>query len=428
VVILRHRNGAGKRQECGFPFLTMLVLAAAIGIETVVPVLVHAETTFIPSATVSGRYDTNVWFTPQEFLPPGTRLDDFATSVGGYGQLLYRERDIEASLTGGVDYNAFVYNPGLNFITTRLDGKAKLDGWIQRLAKGAQLRVAESFRYTPETPAFLTGVKAGVVEDPFLRGIQQFRANTFANVTSVNASLPLFRDLWLDGRYAFALTRFGSVLAAGATGAAFFDTTMHTWSAGPRYRLTRQDNLSVLYQQSMVTQTRSSDTGAPDLDFTTHSLSGSYDRDMEDWTAGVTGGVTVIDPPRQGYPTGTIRLSTNPERVTAVRLDLSRKASPSLFFVAGALISNVGTLAVSHKLSRLLSLQGTLAYGYNETVPDRTVKFTSITANAGVNYKLTKTVSVDLYYSYNDFKTEQPGSTIAVLRNVVGFSLTAEWK
>jgi len=195
----------------------MLVLAASIGIETFTPVVVHAETTFIPSATVSGRYDTNVWFTPQEFLPPGTRLDDFATSVGGNGQLLYRERDIEASLSGGVDFNAFVYNHGLNFITTRLDGKAKLDGWIQRLAKGAQLRVAESFRYTPETPAFFTGVKAGVVEDPFLRGIQQFRANTFSNTTSANLSYPLFRDLYVDGRYAFSMYRVGSVLAAWFT-------------------------------------------------------------------------------------------------------------------------------------------------------------------------------------------------------------------
>jgi opacity protein-like surface antigen len=406
----------------------MLLWGASAGTGAVIPAVAHAETKIIPSATLSGRYDTNVWFTPQEFLPPGTRLDDFAASVGGNAQVLYSERDIEASLSGGVDFNAFAYNPGLNFITTRVDGKAKLDSWLQRFAKGAQLRVAESFRYTPESPAFFTGVKAGVVEDPFLRGIQQFRANTFSNTTTVNASYPLFRDLYADGRYSFSIYRVGSVLAAGATGAAFFDTTMHTWSAGPRYKLTRQDSFALLYQQSQITQTQSSDPGAPDLDFTTHSLSLAYDKEMDQWTAGVTGGMTVIDPPGQAYPTAAIRLSTNPERVTAVRLDLSRRAAPSLFFVAGALISNVGTLAASHKLSRLLTLQGSVNYGLNETVPDRTVKFTSFTANAGLNYKLTKTMSMDLYYSYNDFKTEQPGSTIAILRNVVGFALTAEWK
>ncbi len=425
---MRLRNSAGKTVDRRFAIVLLLLWATSAGIDAAIPEVAQAETKIIPSATMSGRYDTNVWFTPPEFLPPGTRLDDFAASVGGNAQVLYTERDIEASLSGGVDFNAFAYNPGLNFITTRIEGKAKLDGWLQRFAKGAQLRVAEIFRYTPESPAFFTGVKAGVAEDPFLRGIQQFRANTFSNITTLNASYPLFRDLYVDGRYAFSLFRVGSVLAAGATGAAFFDTTMHTWAAGPRYKLTRQDSFALLYQQSMISQTRSGVTVSPNLDFTTHTVSLSYDKEMDQWTAGVTGGMTVIDPPSQAYPTASLRVSTNPERVTAVRLDLSRKASPSLFFVAGALISNVGTVAVSHKLSRLLTVQGSVNYGFNETVPDRTVKFTSFTANAGLNYKLTKTMSMDLYYSYNDFKTEQPGSTIAILRNVVGFALTAEWK
>jgi opacity protein-like surface antigen len=359
-------------------------------------------------------------------LPPGTRLDDFATTVGGNAQMLYTsERNVEASLSGGVDFNAFVYNPGLNFLTTHAEGKAKLDGWVERLAKGAQLRIAESFRYTPETPAFFTGVKAGVVEDPFLRGIQQFRANTFSSTTVANASYLLFRDLALDGRYSFSAFRVGSVLAAGATGAAFFDTNLHTWSAGPRYKVTRQDNLSLLYQRSQVSQTQSS--SGVTSDFSTQSLSASYDRQMKDWSAAVEGGITIIDPPDKAYPTASIRLSTNPERVTAVRLDVSRSAAPSLFFVSGALISNIGQLAVNHKFTRLLSAGGSVNYGYNETIPSA-VKFTSFTATAGLNYKLTKIMSLDLYYSYNDFRTEQTGSSFAILRNVVGFSLSAEWK
>jgi opacity protein-like surface antigen len=347
--------------------------------------------------------------------------------VGGKAQILYTERDVQASLTGGVDFNAFVYNPGLNFINTHLDGKAMLDGWVQRFAKGAQLSVAESFRYTPESPAFFTGVKPGVVEDPFLRGIQSFRANTFSNTTVASVSYPLFRDLALDGRYSFSIYRVGSVLAAGATGAAFFDTNLHTWSVGPRYKLTRQDSLSFLYQESRVTQTQANVPGAQNVSFTTQALSVSYDKAMQDWSAGVTGGMTLIDPPGNAYPTASIKLSTNPERVTAVRLDLSRSAAPSLFFVSGAMISNVGQLAASHKLSRLLLLQGSVNYSYNETVPSA-VKFTSFTATAGLSYKLTKVMSLDLYYSYTDFVTEQPGSSFEILRNVVGFTLSAEWK
>jgi opacity protein-like surface antigen len=49
-------------------------------------------------------------------------------------------------------------------------------------------------------------------------------------------------------------------------------------------------------------------------------------------------------------------------------------------------------------------------------------------ATAGLNYKLTKTMVIDLYYNYNDFKTDTTTSSFEVLRNVVGFSLTAQWK
>jgi opacity protein-like surface antigen len=388
---------------------------------------VQAETYIIPSLTVSERYDTNIWFAPAEFLPPGTRLDDFATTLGGGIQALYKERDLEASLTAGGDFNAYVYNPGINYFNTRLDGYARLDSWIQQLIKGSQLRVADTFRYTPESPGFATGVKGGVVDDPFLRGIQQFRANTFSNTGSINGTFPIFRDLVADAGYTFSLYRLGSLLAQGATGASFFDTTMHTWSAGPRYILTRQDSLSLSYQRSQVNQTQTG--GGPTFDFTTQSLTVGYNRVMQGWTAIISGGITHIGSPSdKAYPTASLKLSTALERVTAVRLELSRQATPSFFFVSGALISNVGQIAVSHKLSRLFSLEGSFNYGLNESVPDGSVKFTSLIANAGLKYRLTKTVILDLYYNYNDFKTEQISTSYEVVRNVVGFSLTAEWK
>jgi opacity protein-like surface antigen len=407
--------------------VAVIVFGASALVGGLYPSVVQAETRLIPSLTVAERYDTNIWFAPAEFLPPGTRLDDFATTLAGGLQALYKERDIEASLLAGGDFNAFAYNPGLNYFNTRLEASAQLNGWVQQLVKGSQLRVADSFRYTPESPGFATGVKGGVVDDPFLRGIQQFRANTFSNTASANGSIPVFRDLAFDAGYSFSLYRVGSILAAGATGATFFDTNMHTWSAGPRYVLSRQDSLSLSYQRSDVTQTQTTGIGQV-FDFTTQSVSAGYSRIIQDWTAGISGGMTLIDPAHKAYPTVNIRLSTAPERVMAVRLDLSRQAAPSFFFVSGALISNLAQLAVSHKLSRLLSLEANVNYGFNETVPDKTVKFTSFTAGAGVKYRLTKTMILDFYYNYNDFKTEQPGFTFEVLRNVVGFSLTAEWK
>jgi hypothetical protein len=407
------------------------VIVAVLVLSSLGPSLVHAETKFIPSLTVSERYDTNIWFSPAEFLPPGTRLDDFATTLAGGLQALYRERDVEASLTAGGDFNAYIYNPGLNYFNARLDGYAKLDGWVQQFVKGSQLRIAESFRYTPESPGFLNGVKGGVVDDPFLRGIQQFRANTFSNTTSVNGSVPIYRDIAFDGGYSFSLYRVGSVLAAGGTGAAFFDTTIHSFSAGPRYVLTREDSIGLAYKRSDTTQiqTNVAPGAGQNFDFTTQSVSAGYSRKTPDWTAQLTAGMTLIDPIHRAYPTVEINLSSSLERVTVVRLDLSRQAVPSFFFVGGALISNVGQIAVSHKLSRLLALQVGVNYGFNESVPDRAVKFTNFGGNASLNYQLTKRMSIDLYYNYTDFKTEQVGNvSYEILKHVVGFSLTAQWK
>ena len=94
--------------------------------------------------------------------------------------LLHKDKNVEVSLIGGVDVNTYAYNTGLNYLSTRVDFYSTLNGWAERLAKGAQLRVYDFFRYTPTSPGFLSGGKVGT-EDPFLRGIQSFRANTFTN-------------------------------------------------------------------------------------------------------------------------------------------------------------------------------------------------------------------------------------------------------
>jgi opacity protein-like surface antigen len=339
---------------------------------------------------------------------------------------LHKSRDLEASLTGGADLNAYAYTKGLNFLTTRLDGYAILDSWVDQLAKGAQLRVDERFRYTPESPGFLTGAQGSAAGDPFLRGIQGFRANTYTNTVRADGSYPVVRGLALQGRYSFSIYRVGSVLTATTTGAAFFDTTVNTWSVGPRYDLTPVDSISLSFQQSLINQTRSGG-GTQDINTNTQALLANYTKVMPDWKFDLVGGVTLIEPASKALPTASITISTNPERSTIVQFDLSRQASPSFYIQSGVLISNVGQLQVTHLLSERLSLRGSTNYGYNETVPDALAKFTNFTVSMGLNYKLTRTMAVDLFYIHNDFKTDSPGLTYTILRNVVGFALNAQW-
>ena len=399
------------------------------------PIVAHAQTfgptppgtSIIPAISIAERYDSNIYLSPPQFLPPGTQLWDFATTVQGSVKALHKDKNIDVSLTGGVDGNLYAYNTGLNYISTRVDAFANLNGWAERLAKGAQLRMYDYFRYTPESPGFLGGGKADTA-DPFLRGIQSFRANTYSNTFNTDGVYPVYRGLGIQGQYTFSLYRIGSILAATSTGATFFDTVVNGWSVGPRLQMTRADSVAVLYQQSLINQTQTSGTGSV-FDTNTQSVTATYTRQVPSWKFTIGGGVTLVEPASQAFPTGRITITTNPERSTVLQLDLSRLATPSFYLTAGALISNVGQIQITHRLEKHITLRGSVNYAFNESVPrsaDST--FNNFTLTAGLNYRISKTFSADIYYNHNDFKTDTPTLSYVVLRNVVGFALTAEWR
>lgn len=408
--------------------MTVLVWGTILVAGTVQPMFAHADTNIIPLARASARYDTNIYFAPPERLPPGTRLNDIVSTVGAGAQVLHRSRDVEASLTAGADLNVFVHTKGLNYVNTRLEGNAILDRWVDQFVRGARLRVHERFRYTPESPGFLTGGTAAAVEDPFLRGIQGFRANTFANIASIDGSYPVSQRVAFQGRYSFSLLRFGSILAATTTGAVFFNTNVHAWSVGPRFTVTPTDSIALSYRGNFFNQTRSGESASPKIETNTMTFMAEYNRVMPDWTLSIGGGATHIEPAGEAFPTATIRLVVSPERATTFNLDLSRLAVPSYFLVQGALISNVGRANLVHRLSERFSLRGTANYAFNQSVPEGIAEFTNLTLSTGLSYNLTREMALEVFYDYNDFKTESTTLNYTISRNVWGVSLTAQWR
>jgi hypothetical protein len=322
-----------------------------------------------------------------------------------------------------------VYNTPLNYISTRADLYADLNGWAEQLVKGAKLRVYDYFRYTPASPGFLQGSKADTA-DPFLRGIQSFRANTFSNTLNTDGVLPVFRNLGVQGKYAFSFYRAGSPINTTASGQArFFDTNLHTWSAGPRLQMTKLDGIAFLYEQSLISQKQSQTATGPPIDTSTQSVTANWYRTTPNWNFIVTGGIALIEPAGKAFPTGTITISNSLERSTTVQLNLSRTPAPSYFVQAGATISNVIQLQLTKRLTKELTVRGSANYGYSEVVPtESNVKFTNFTLSAGLNYRLTKYIFVDLYYDHNDFGTQAPGLNYVILRDAVGVGLTMEWR
>lgn len=387
---------------------------------------VCAETKIIPSAIATGRYDTNIFNRPAQFLPPGTQTSDFVTSVGGAVHLFHETRDIEASLKVGGNFNAYVENTGLNFFNATVSGHIRLDRWVDQYIRGARLRVTENFRYTPESPGFLTGVRQTVVEDDvFSRGIQSFRANTFINTTSVNGSYPVSRDLSLEGGYTFALRRVGQIQGGTVGGVNFFDTNSHTWFGGPRYQLTRNDSVAAVYRQSFILQSRSE--GGRSFSTSLVTLAGDYTKNFQEWSFTVEGGVTFVEPAGRTFPAGSLRIKTQPERDTVIDITLSRQARPSFFLQGGATISNLAQIGVSHRLYERLTVDGTAAYGYNQLFPNTDQTFKNFTASAGLNYKLTRNITGGLIYIFTNIDVDRTTLEYQFSRQQVGFTLTAEW-
>lgn len=388
----------------------------------------YAQTTVIPSAHVSGYYDTNIWSRPAGFLPAGTRLDDYVTAVGGAVELLHETRDIDARLKVGGDFNAYVQNTGLNYFNAKVNGTIGLDRWVDQYVRGAKLRVTENFRYTPQSPGFVTGVRQPIAQDnTFFTGLQAFRANTFINTTAVTGSYPISRDLALEGGYTFGLRKFGSILGGDAGGVRFFNTTSNTWFGGPRYQLSKNDSIAAVYRQSFILQSRSS--GGRSFATNLITLAGNYEKKFQEWEFKAEAGVTFVEPAGGAFPTGSLTVSTQVERDTVLRATLFRDARPSVFLVGGAVLSNVAQAGISHRIYERLTLEGDAAFGYNQFFPDtRNTTFQNFTGTTRLAYKLTRDITAEISYLFNNVKSDATSIQYQFSRHMVGFFLSAEWK
>lgn len=385
----------------------------------------YAETKIVPLATLTGRFDSNIWNRPAELLDPSLQREDFLTIVGGGGQVSHESRDIEASLTAIGTFNAFVENTNRNFFSMDIRGSIGLDRWVDQYVRGASLRVIESLRYSPDPPAFLGGVRAAILEDDiFLRGIRAFRSNQIMNTTGIQGNYPVSRELALEGGYTFGLRQFGRIQGGeDDLETTLFDTMTHTWFGGPRYQLTRNDSVAALYRQTFFTQTRSTGGGR-----TTNSnlitLEGDYTKQFQEWGFRVRGGVTFAEPVGRTFPSGSLRVHTNLEKDTVVNLTLSRAGRPIGFLQTGAMISNLALVGISHRIYERLTVNGGVGYAFNQLFPNTDSTFKNFTATSALSYKVTRTITAQILYLFTNIDIDRPGLEYQVSRHQVGLTLS----
>ena len=138
--------------------------------------------TLFHRSSLSERYDSNVYFVQ------GDNLEDYVTTVSPQLRVVHRRQLVEGTVGGGLTAAAYVKNPGLNYVAANGLVKLNLDGAMNELVRGLGLQISDTFRYSPELPAFAAPTDGGEIPESSLIGIQARRANSFANFGTVAAS------------------------------------------------------------------------------------------------------------------------------------------------------------------------------------------------------------------------------------------------
>lgn len=389
--------------------------------------MVQSETKITPILTMTERYDSNVYFIS------GTNLEDYVTTIAPQLKLDHSDRMVTGSLTGTLTGEAYVKNPGLNYIAPSGALSMNLDGLVGQLDKRARLTVSDSFAFTPKPLAFIGPSTGSEAPDTFVRGIQTARANSRTNVATVAGGYQFTPVTALQGTYTHSMFRFGNVFVPPPTGtsqpsgSAFFSTTFQNFSIGPQFTVTPLDVVTVNYLGSRADYDLPNGTHSS---FQTQGGSLTWSHTFSPTiTATGTGGFNVIGKGPNATLThiGDASLQWKHEH-GGVTLRYSRSVFPSFFIVAVPLLSQVISVSGTYGLTGNLSATGSASYAKNESTSGQVpINFESYSLSFLLNYAITRSISAIASVTHSEFNQTYSGIDTTFQRNVVSFSLRGEW-
>jgi hypothetical protein len=391
-----------------------LAMAGTISIMTLTaPRIAHGETKLVPSLAVSERYDSNVFFVS------GRNLEDYVTNISPQMTVDHKGRLINGTVRGGVTAEAYVENPGLNYVAVNGSVTLNLDNAVGKLVRGAGLKLGDTFYFTPQPPAFVAPETRSEVSEAFVRGIQAARANSFTNAGSVTGSYALSPRVDLEATYMHQRRRFGTAFISPTTGQ-FFNTTFQTVTAGPHLKISPLDTLTLTYQYQQGDFSEGEG-------FHTHGGIMGWTRDLTPTLqAHVEAGMTVTEPSKSVQYSATATLGRRFQNTDA-SLSYSRGVYPSFFISALPLLSQVVTATVSHRLTALLTVTGNANYARNESVPAGLLAYESYGVTVGLNYTVSRILNAALSYTNTQYNRHSLGESARFDRNMVMVMLTAVW-
>lgn len=408
---------------------------------------------FVPMLSFSERYDSNVFFTPKI---TGLNRADYVTTVSP--QLFIRDnaRVVATTLQLGAVAERYANNPGLNYFGYNAGLNFGLSGLIGRVFPGTTLYVSDSFSYTPILPAFLGGGSPAnnqiigneatqelTPADTFTRGVQASRVNTTSNSTTVAGATPLSANAMLQMSYTFAFIKFGApTVNRTEFSPVFLETNTHVVTAGPQFKLSPQDLVTMAYGFSRTTY--SGQTGGYD----SHSITGTWQHYIaRNFTFRLFAGGAVAQEDTGGriggsqasqtfVPTGGASVAWNASLTTSVTMDYSTGVYPSYQVTTGPLYSHVVGVSAVHRFSDFFGSQARVNYSRNDAIGKNGgsgILFDSYTATLGLYYRVSSWAVATLTGGYGYYKGNYSGSSAFSAnthfdRTDVTFGFTTYWQ
>ncbi|MGH7184332.1 MAG: outer membrane beta-barrel protein, partial [Nitrospiraceae bacterium] len=259
--------------------------------------------------------------------------------------------------------------------------------------------------------------------DSFVEGIQARRANSSTNTGRVEASFAASPVLSFISTYRDQRREFGQAQSTptGVVQGSLIDTTFQTVTSGPEVKISPVDTASLFYQYQKGTYRTS--------DFSTQGALAGWTRSITPTlTAGVTGGATVFSTSNDLRYLGSAFLSWEGED-SAVNVSYSRRIVPSFYVAATALLSQVVTATVTHRVTKSLALSLNSNYAHNQSVPDSSVlTFESYAVTPSVTYKINRVMTATLSYTHSQYQRTFSSQEFVFNRNMVILGLVAEWE
>jgi hypothetical protein len=400
----------------------------------------------VPYLFLAERYDSNVFYAPEL---PGLRRDDYVTSFSPGLLLVHNTRLVNTSLQAAATGEYYVVHPDLSYVGFNGTLTLTMNELARRVVSpGASFLISQSVNYSPSLPGFTPNPESASqaptgeidITTALVHSTALYRTNTFSATSTVAGSVPLSPSVLFQANYGYTIFRFGTPAVneeLGTNQAQVINSTSHSAQAGPAWRITSSDTISLraVFEDA--------DYGGGQGGYRAIGGSLGWNKVLSPFfNVRVYGGATMV---KQDFG-AAIGAQAETEGVAytggasviyvggyqMVSLTYTLGIAPSFISAVGPLQSHVVQLVATRRLTDNLSLSGGFTYNHSEAV-NSTIQlpgtfFESYSGYGNLTYRLSRQYSASLSYILGTYRGDYFTTDIVSFgRNAVTFMLSSYW-